>query len=71
MTIIKNEVRPVGYCILEFTEEEIQVLVSLFEDMQVLKQRSFDDMPGIRGEIYKNLCTILSTTTPTLGVNNK
>lgn len=60
MKIIKNEVRPVGYCILELTVEEAQCLINLFEDFQEILNRPFTEIGGIRGDIYKSLCEIVN-----------
>lgn len=45
---------------VEFTEAEVQSLVGLFEEVQALKQMPYDDIKGLRGDIYKTLKSMLA-----------
>lgn len=59
MLIIKNEIRPVGYCTIELSENEIHILLGVFEDLCTLRQLPFTEQKGTRGDIYKALITTL------------
>lgn len=48
MKIIRQEIRPVGYCSIEFNESEIQSIVGCIEELQLYKNRPFEEIGGIR-----------------------
>lgn len=62
MKIIKNEVRPIGYCTIEFSEVEIQTIIGVIEEVQFYKRQTFEEIMGIRGDVYKKLKELLTPT---------
>ena len=61
MKLIKNEIRPVGYCTLELSETEVQTIIGVFQENCYLKRVSFEEMQGRREEIYNMLNKIIKT----------
>lgn len=60
MEIKSNTVRPIGYCTIEFNEAELQTIVGTFEELQVIKNQAFENIKGLRGDIYKKLVEVLA-----------
>lgn len=59
MNIIKQEIRPIGYCTLELSEAEIQSIVGCIEEIQMIKNIPLDKVFGLRGDIYFKLKELL------------
>lgn len=62
MIIINQQIKPIGFCTIEFNEAEIQSLVDTIEQIQAILRQP--DVMGIRGEIYQNLKAIMNITKP-------
>lgn len=60
MKTIKSEIRPIGYCTLEVSEAEVQTIIGCIEELQMYKNRPFEDIKGIRRDVYEHLRAILT-----------
>jgi len=53
MKTIRNEVRPIGFVTVELTENEVQTLIGVFEEICYLKDRHItESLGGTRKELY-------------------
>lgn len=60
MKIIKNEIRPIGFVTLELNENEVQILLGLFEQIESLMQNPLYHQ-GTRGDIKRALLELIKT----------
>ena len=61
MKIIKNEIRPIGYIVIELSEVEIQEIIGVIEEVQFCRNMPFEKIGGIRQEIYEKMKELLLT----------
>jgi hypothetical protein len=55
MKIISNQIRPVGYITIELSENEVQTIISAFEEVCYMRNRPYDEILGTRREVYDKL----------------